>query len=289
PALEKGGLAALKAELKPIDSVKDVATLSAALAKMQQRGWHWPYALRANQDAKDATLMIADVDQAGLGLPERDYYLSKDARMVEIRAQYQKYLETTFTQLGDKAAAAHAKAVLELETSLAEASMPVVDRREPSKLYHRLERQGLKTLAPSLQWDAAFTSIGLKDVTQVNITHPPFFEALEKLAHTVPAETWRAYLTSAVVQETVLALPKALRDTNFAMEKVLTGAQKNLPRWRHCVDATDHELGEALAQPFVAKTFGAEGKADSQAMVKAIEAAFEENLKTLTWMDETTK
>jgi len=289
PALEKGSLAALKAELKVVDSVKDVATLSAALSRLQQRGWYWPYALRANQDAKDATLMIADVDQAGLGLPERDYYLSKDPRMVEIRAQYQKYLETTFTQLGDKAAAAHAKAVLELETALAEASMPVVDRREPSKLYHRLERQGLKTLAPSLQWDAAFTAIDLKDVTQVNITHPPFFQALEKLVHAVPAETWRAYLTSAVVQETVLALPKAFRDTNFAMEKVLTGAQKDLPRWRRCVDVTDHEMGEALAQPFVAKTFGAEGKADTQAMVKAIEAAFEENLKTLTWMDDTTR
>jgi len=289
PALEKGSLAALKAELKLLDSVKDVATLSAAINRLQSRGWYWPFALRANQDAKDATLMIADADQAGLGLPERDYYLSKDARMVDIRAQYQKYLETTFTQLGDKAAAAHAKAVLELETALAEASMPIVDRREPSKLYHRLERQGLKKLAPSLQWDPLFTALNLKDVTQVNISHPPFFEGLEKLVHSVPAETWRAYLTSAVVQETVLALPKAFRDTNFAMVKVLTGAQKDLPRWRHCVDATDHQMGEALAQPFVAKTFGPEGKADTQAMVKAIEAAFEENLKTLTWMDETTR
>jgi putative endopeptidase len=288
-ALEKNGLAALKAELKPIDAVKDVATLSAAIDKLQVRGWHWPFALRASQDAKDATLMIAEADQSGLGLPERDYYLSKDPKMAAVRAQYVKYLETVFGMLGDKAAAPHAKAVLELETALAEASMPIVDRREPTKLYHRLERQGLKQAAPSLQWDQLFDALDLRGVTQVNITHPPFFEGLEKLVHSVPAETWRAYLTSAVVQETVLAQPKAFRDANFAMEQVLTGAKKDLPRWRHCVDATDHMIGEALAQPFVAKTFGPGGKADTQAMVKAIETSFEANLKTLTWMDETTR
>src|SRR5678810_763012 len=128
-------------------------------------------------------------DQAGLGMPERDYYLSKDERMQSIRQRYLGYLTTNFTMLGDPAAADHARAVLQLETQMAEASMPVVDRRDPQKVYHRLERQGLRTLAPSFAWDPLFTSMSLKDVTAVNVVHPPFFEALEKLAHTVPAET----------------------------------------------------------------------------------------------------
>src|SRR5262249_30826380 len=162
-----------------------------------------------------------------------------------------------------------------------EASMPVVDRRDPQKVYHRLERQGLRTLARSFAWDPLFTSLNLKDVTAVNIVYPPFFEGLEKLAHTVPAGTWRAYLTQAWRRETVVALPKAFRDANFNFEQALTGAEKDLPRWRHCVDTTDAELGEALAVPFVEKTFGPEGKAQTQAMVKAIEASFEENLKTI--------
>ncbi|HEY8211491.1 MAG TPA: M13 family metallopeptidase [Myxococcaceae bacterium] len=289
PALEKNGLSALKAELKSLDSVKDQATLAAAIQRLQVRGWSWPFSFRAGQDAKDATLMIVEADQAGLGLPERDYYFSKDERMQEIRQRYLGYLTTTLTMVGDAQAADHARSVLQLETALAEASMPVVDRRDPQKLYHRLERQGLKTLAPSLAWDPLFTALQIKDVTAVNIVHPPFFEAVEKLSRTTPPEAWRAYLTVAVVRETNLALPKAFRDAHFNFEKVLTGAQKDLPRWRRCVDLTDAELGEALAVPFVEKTFGAEGKADTQAMVKAIEAAFEENLKTLTWMDETTR
>ncbi len=289
PALEKA-LPALKAELKLLDQVKDVTSLAAAIARVQARGWDWPFSLEARQDAKDATLMLAEVDQAGLGLPERDYYFSADARMEEIRKQYLAYLEAVFALLGDKAGApARAKAVMELEKALAQASMPVVDRRDPQKLVHRIERQGLKGINPAIGWDALFTSLRLKEQQAVNVTHPPFFEALEGLMRSTPPETWRAYLTAVTVRETALALPRAFRDADFAFQRALTGARKELPRWRRCVDATDAELGEALAVPFVNKTFGAEGKAQTQAMVKAIETAFEENLKTLSWMDEPTR
>jgi len=289
PALEKA-LPALKAELKALDAVKDPASLSAAIVRIQSRGWRWPFSLTAAQDARDATQMIAEADQAGLGLPERDYYLSADQKMQDIRKQYLGYLETLFTLLGDKARAqARARAVLELETALAQASMPILDRREPEKMVHRIERQGLKGINPTLGWDGLFAALQIKDQTAVNVTHPPFFEGLEKLMRSTPPETWRSYLAVVVVRESVLALPKAFRDADFAFNRVLTGAKEDQPRWRRCVELTDYELGEALAVPFVNQTFGAEGKAQTQAMVKAIETSFEENLRTLAWMDDPTR
>ncbi|HVE85354.1 MAG TPA: M13 family metallopeptidase, partial [Myxococcales bacterium] len=288
PALEKS-LPALKAELKQLEAIKDPATLSAAITRLQTRGWAWPFAFGPKQDAVDATQMIAEVDQAGLGLPDREYYLSTAPKMEEMRKQYVSHLEAVFALLGDKAGPARAKAVMELETALAQASQPIVDRRDPHKVYHRVEREGLRKLVPSFAWDPFFAAVGLKDVTAVNATHPPFLEGLEKLFHATPPETWRAYLTAAVVRESAQALPKAFRDEDFAFTSKLTGAKADLPRWRRCVELTDRALGEALAVPFVNKTFGPDGKAQTQAMVRAIEAEFEINLGSLAWMDEPTK
>lgn len=291
PALERS-VPALQAELKKLDPVKDARTLSAAVAALQAQGAAWPFELGAVQDSRDATVTIAQVDQGGLGLPERDYYLSSSERMKGIRAAYLEYLRTLFRLTGDaEATAAHkAEAVMALETRLARASLPIVDRRDPNKVYHRLDREGLEKAAPSFDWKGLFSTLKLESAQAVNVTHPPFLEELERTIHEVPMDTWRAYLASALVRTAIPALPAAFQKADFQFSsKALTGAAADVPRWRRCVQLTDDMLGEALAVPFVDQTFGPEGKATTQRMVREIEGAFEESLGTLAWMDEPTR
>jgi endothelin-converting enzyme/putative endopeptidase len=282
----------LKEELAALDRVKDARTLSAAVVSIQALGAGWPFELGAVQDSRDATRVIAQVDQGGIGLPERDYYLSGSERMKSIRTSYLDYLKTLFRLLGDAeaVAAGKAEAVMALETRLATASLPIVDRRDPNKVYHPVDGEGLEKAAPSFDWAALFSALQLDGSRTINVTHPPFLEGLEAAIREVPMDAWRAYLALALVRTAIPALPAAFQQADFQFtSKAITGAPADVPRWRKCVQHTDRYLGEALAVPFVDRTFGPEGKATTQRMVREIEAAFEESLRTLRWMDEPTR
>ncbi len=282
----------LKAELARIARLSNKKTLAQETARLQRTGARPLFIFDSIQDAKDATLVIGEFGQGGLGLPDRDYYLSEDPKMQGIRTAYRAHVKAVFMLLGDSASVADKKAgeVLAFETRLAKASLDRVSRRDPDKTYHRVERTGLKKLAPAFDWDVFLARVGAPGVTTITVEHEPFFAEVSAMTVQVPLSVWRTYLAWRVVSSSVEALPKRFQDERFAFVSTnLSGAKEDLPRWKKCVAATDRAFGEALGAAYVEATFGKEGKQVTRELVTLIEQSFETNLAALGWMDDATK
>jgi predicted metalloendopeptidase len=290
---ESASLQALKGVLARIDTVKDPKSLAQVTASLQAAGADALFDFASMQDYRDATQVIGAADQGGLGLPDRDYYLTDDARSKEIRALYVGHVERMLALAGatPKAAKAGAKTVMELETQLAKVSQTRTERRDPANIYHRLDRAGLASLAPKFAWNDYFATLGAADVQPVNVLAPAFFEkGLNAVVAKTPYPALRTYLRWQAIHAAAPTLGKAFVDEDFRFRSAaLTGEKQLLPRWKRCVDATDVALGQALARPFVARTFGAEGKQTAEQLIRGIEAAFGANLEGLAWMDEPTR
>jgi len=274
-------------------SVKTSADVPRAVGQMHKAGMAPLLGFGSDNDLKDSTQVIGVLDQGGLGLPDREYYLASEGKKKEVREAYVAHVGRVFRLLGrkDEGADAASANVLALETRLAQASMDRVARRDPKNRDHRLELVGLQKEAPGFDWATLLREMGAAKVTAINVTHVPFAKELEALVKD-PAITpahWNDYLALKVVDGVFEALPKQYRGEYFTLAQVLTGAKAELPRWKKCVRAADQQLGEALAVAYVEKTFGEDGKKTTQEMVRAVEAAFENNLEKLPWMDADTK
>jgi endothelin-converting enzyme/putative endopeptidase len=288
----ENALPELRTALRKIDRVTTSAQVATELAALHNAGARALFNYGSTQDFKDATQVIGGVDQGGLGLPDREYYLSDAPKMKEIREAYRAYVAQMFGLLGDTPAVAAKKAdqVLDIETRLAKASLDRVSRRDPNKIYHRTDLKGLVHTAPGFDWTRYFASVGTPGVQALNVEYPAFASEVGQVVRKTPRAQLKTYLAWRLVSSQVLALPKQFADAEFAFQsKYLTGAKEDLPRWKKCVNATDRGLGEALAVPYIEETFGADGKQVTKSMVSQIEQAFDANLDTLAWMDAATK
>lgn len=289
---QKASVDTLHRELEAIAKVEPGEPLARKVAELQAKGVDAFFGFGSTQDYRDVTQVIGVVDQGGLGLPDRDYYLRDDAKSAEIRENYVAHIARMFALAGTPAEAAkkNAQTVMALETALAQASMARVDRRDPYKIYNRLERDGLEGLAPTFAWDTFFATLDQSDLQKINVTAPDFFRGFDELLKTQDIDAIRTYLQWHLLDASAPALSEPFVQENFAFRsKNLTGEEQILPRWKRCVDATDRVLGEALARPYVALTFGEDGKKQAQELVHGIEGAFEANLARIDWMDDATK
>lgn len=289
--IEQAGLTPIKPLLdkaKRIKTPKDITLLVAELHKQQL----YPlFDISASQDFKDASRMIAHLDQNGLGLPDRDYYLRDDESSKALRKRYEEHVRKMFELAGMKPKQAGEAAidVLAIETDLAKASKTRVERRDPVGLYNKVDREGLPKLAGDFDWDAYFQTLGFSDIRDVSVTAPAFFERMGKMLGEVKAPAWRNYFQWQILHATAPLLPKAFVEENFAFESALTGAKALPERWKRCVASTDRALGELLAQPFVKQTFPGHAKEAVEAMVHEIGRVFSGELDGLDWMDEGTR
>ena len=289
---ETASLQALEDELRQIDAVKDARGLARRVAYLQARGARAFFGFGSQQDFKDATQVIGGADQGGLGLPDRDYYLKDDPRMKDLRALYQDHVAQMLVLAGEQEGAAkkQAQVVMSVETALAKASMDKVERRDPNKIYHRLDRAGLKKAAPHFAWDAYFEELGVPSVQAINVLVPDFFSGMDKLiAQRGKLGETKTYLRWKMLEASGNALGKGFVEERFRLTKALTGARTILPRWKRCVQMTDRALGEALGRSFVTTTIGDEGKRIAKEVVEGIEGAFERNLSQVDWMDGTAR
>ncbi len=289
--IEKRGASDLKPELARIDAVHDEKTLVLELASLHSIGIDAVFGFDSEVDAKDAERMIAGVSQAGLGLPERDYYFRDDQRTKDIRAEYERHVARTFELFGETPVAAKADAatVMNVETELASASMPNVELRDPQKVYHLVNLDGLKQLAPGIAWDGYLAATGFPGIITINVAQPEFVKKFDAMTKTVRSADWRAYLRWHLAHSASPLLSPKFVDEWFHFRKVLTGTKTLLPRWKRCVRFTDQLLGEALAQPFVKEHLGEEGKRTAEQMVAGIEASMHADIGALPWMDDPTR
>ena len=281
----------LRQEFARIDAITNRESLARTVAALHLRGVTALFAFRAQQDLRDATEMIGAADQGGLGLPERDYYLKRDAKSVELRRRYGEHVGHMLELAGEshRAAAKHARTVMRIETALARGSMPVVERRDPYKVYHRIDREGLGREAPVFPWNVYFVELGYPGITAINVAVPGFFAQLNQVLATTRIADLRTYLRWQLLHASARALGSRFVDEDFRFTAVLTGTERLLPRWKRCVGATDQVLGEALGKPFVRKTFALADRARARTMIEAIERSFDANLAGLSWMDAETR
>jgi predicted metalloendopeptidase len=290
--IEAEGLKPLAAEFARIAKVNDSKALQEEIAHLHSIGITALFASDSTQDFKNSAEVTAEVFQAGLGLPDRDYYTKTDDKSKQTREQYLKHVAKMFELLGDEGtrAAAEAQLVMGLETKLAAASLTKVELRDPQKLYHRMSVAQMHDLAPAFDWPAYWQGIGLTQKTDVNVATPDFFKAMNQQLGSVAMADWQTYLRWHLVNASASGLSAKFVDEDFDFKgRILTGSTENLPRWKRCVRATDNALGEALGEVYVKKAFPPAAKARALEMVRNLEVALKDDLGTLSWMEDATR
>ncbi len=290
--IEAKGLAPLAPELDRIAALTGADALPALLAHEHQNGVRAFFAFRSTEDNTDATKVIAEIDQAGLGLPDRDYYLRTDQPSVETRNAYRRHVGNMFRLLGEEAAAAdtNAASVLAIETDLAKASLERVKRRDPKNLDHKLSRAELVGVAPHFAWDDYLAAVGQSAIDQLNVAWPDFLKGFDGVLAGYDVPAVKAYLRWHLVSRAALWLPRGFVAERFAFQgRVLTGAQEDQPRWKRCVQQTNWLIGEDLGRAYVAAAFSPNTKAETVAMIRSIEAAYADDIASLDWMTAETK
>jgi endothelin-converting enzyme/putative endopeptidase len=292
--VEARGLRDLKAEWARLDAVSEPGALAAAVARLHLGGVPALFGFGQVQDAKDATQVIGQVEQGGLTLPDRDYYLKDDARTAEIRDLYAKHLRKMLALAGLPEAEAdrEASAVQRIETALAETHWTQVELRDPQRTYNRVDLDGLEKLAPRFPWRGFLADLGIPGVAAITVTTPKFVEQVGRLLGTVRPEDWRAYLRWHLLEAMAgdRALPRAFVAEKFAFSSAaFTGQKEMMARWKKCVGAVDDALGDALGRVYVARFFGAGARERTAGLVGEIEKAMAESLRAVPWMDAATR
>jgi putative endopeptidase len=292
-AVERAGAGPLAADLARIAGLRSRRQLAALLGGLQAgAGGDLLFALGSEQDSRAADRVIAGLYAGGLGLPEREYYLSDEPRMREARERYRGYLARLLELTGDgpEAAGAAAQRVLALEAALARATLSPVERRDPYRLYHRMTRAQLQALVPSFDWAAYLRAARAPDVQRLNVAEPAFFLEVEARLAEEPPGTWRDYLRAHLADARAPYLSRAFRRASFEFhDAYLGGVREEPPRWKICVAWADRDLGEALGQLFVARAFPAEAQAQVLDLTRRVEAAMAQRLRESSWMGEATR
>jgi putative endopeptidase len=291
PSIEKAGVTPLKPHLDAIAQVKDVKSAQRAVMALHADRVFPFFGPQQLQDFADATQVIAGLDQAGLGLPDRKYYLEDAGNMKAVRAAYAEHLGRMFALLGrsPKDAKAAVADVLRIENALAKIQQDEVVRRDPHNVYHRIDRKGLEQQAPDFPWGDYLEALGIPEVTAITVHDPAYYPGVTKLMAQEKPAAIRNYLTWMLVHEAAEDLSKAFVDEDFKLHQALTGIKALPPRWRRCVDRTDDDLGQLLAQPYVAARFAGDSKQRATELTKSVLAAMNVSLDSLSWMDAPTR
>jgi endothelin-converting enzyme/putative endopeptidase len=290
--IETKGTAPLTAELARLNGVSTRVDVIRQIAAMHQSGRPALFAFYGQPDMHDSNATIANIDQGGLTLPDRDYYIKDDAKSVETRQKYLEHVQKMFELAGDKpeVGAAEAKTVLAVETGLAKASMDRTLRRDPKTRDHKMTAAEITAAAPNFDLAAYFASNGSPKFNAINVGNPEFFKQVNSQLDAVPVADWKTYLRWKIINSQAPTLTAAFVQEDFLFNgKFMSGQQEMEPRWKRCVKTTDQMLGMALGQLYVDRTFGAAGKERTLKMVKAIESAMQQDINQLTWMSDTTK
>jgi endothelin-converting enzyme/putative endopeptidase len=294
-AIERLGIAPIAAQLDQIDGLRSKDQLAAVLAKLGAVGINGIFGFFSNADVMDASRNIANIDQGGISLPDRDYYIKTDAASVDIRTKFQQHVARVFGLLAKARNAqwdsnARAAAVLKFETALAQNSMDRVTRRNPDARNHPMTVKDLPGLTPEFQWTVFFSGETAPVFEKVNVGNPEYFRKLGDLLNQTSLDDVKTYLTWRALLDSARAMPKAFVDENFDFfGRTLTGAKEIQPRWKRCVEEADSALGEALGQKYVEVAFSGPAKAGALELVHEIESSMEQDIKTAPWMTEATK
>ncbi|GLQ87498.1 M13 family metallopeptidase [Dyella flagellata] len=299
-AIEQHGLSPLKAELDGIDAIKtrdDLARvlggeLRADVDPVNATHFHTEhlFGLFVAQGLEDPAHNMPYLLQGGLAMPSRDYYLSQDAEMAEARTKYLAYVTALLKLAATTDAQAQAKAIMGLETRIAQAQESLLDSEDIHKANQVWTLANFAQKAPGLNWKIYFNAAKLGDQQRFGVWQPAGTTGLAALVASEPIDTWKALLRYHAIDKAAPLLPKAYAQLHFDFYgTTLRGTPKQAERWKRAVDATSGDLGDAVGQVYVKRYFPASSKTKVQAMVKSLIATFDERLDTLAWMTPATR
>jgi putative endopeptidase len=289
-AAERGGAQPIAAELDRISRIQTRQDLIATLIALRRAGMNVPFASVSTQHAKDSRRVILDVSQAGLGMPDRDYYTKTDSSSRDIRAAYRTHVAAILQLSGLDATSADAAAsrVLALETTLANAQMTRLELRDPQAMDHFVPVAAADAMTPGFAWAPFLRGIGVR-ADSLNVSQPAFFATLARELQQRPLDDWKDYLRFHVANNASPWLSAAFARQNFAFSSKLSGAREMQPRWRRCLNMADGYLGDALGREYVKVAFTPEAKATMNAMIDNLLTVFRTRVQTLSWMSPETR
>jgi putative endopeptidase len=288
-ALESAGLAPLQGELQQIDALRSKPDVVAYIGHAQQIGVYAGLAWSPEVDARNTKAYIGYLSQAGLSLPDRDYYLKTDQRYVEYRKALVSYIVSVLGAAGDTAPQATAARILSIETQLARVQWSKVQNRDPVRIYNKMTLAEVAQLAPQIDWPALLQSAGAPAEAFV-VMQPSYIAALGKLVASISVADWKSYLRYRLIDDNAALLGARFDTPHFELyERTLQGVQQPLPRWKRAIQLIDGTMGEATGRLYVAQHFGAPARQRVRQLVANLLAAFRESIDQLEWMSPATR
>ena len=289
-AINKRGHEPIKPVLTRIDAVTDVPSLLKLVVEEQKVGDVSIIGFYVAPDDKKSTVNIALFYQAGIGLPERDYYFKTDSSTLNIQKAYKKYLSTLFELTGTDAATAEKNATVAygIEKQLAAAHRTNTELRDVKANYNKLAVAALSKKHPNLGWTTLLNDLGAK-VDSVNVGQPAYYDKLNTVLKSVSISDWKIYLKAHALTNYSNFLSQPFVNASFEYTKSLTGQAVKKPRAEEMVQAVDASLGHALAQLYVKKYFPEDAKKRMAVLVDNLKKAFEARITRLDWMSDSTK
>lgn len=291
-AINNQGIAPLQEDLDKINNVSNINELNSTISHLHTFRVFPLFNMYVSPDRKNTSQTILYIGQGGLGLPDRDYYLSDDDRSKVIRKEYLEHLAENFALLGSNVEKSEelASLVMQFETRLAKVTQTRLERRNPNKTYNKVMLQEMQLLCPSIDWNAYFNQIDIETPADFVIDNPIFYVELGKMMVDTPIEIWKAYLTWNLVNRFSPYLSSPFVDLQFKFYgNKLSGNETNKPRWERVTGAANITIGEIVGQVFVEEKFPAEAKQRMLELVGNLKAAFKQRISQVEWMTEATK
>ena len=288
------GSSPLDNDLRAIDQVTDKKQLGELLGRLIEHtdSANFFFGLGSQQDAEQSTTMIGAIFAGGLGLPDREYYFEPGENQESIRKAYREHVVAMFKLLGESVeqATQSAEIVWRIESALAGATLTILEKRDPRKVYHRYTLDELVALSPGINWHSLFRQTALEAEPWLNITQPDFMREAEATIGRESLPALQTYLKWGLLNTRAELLAKPFRDQDFAFYGTrLRGVTEQPPRWRTCVGKVDSQLGEALGREFVERNFPPALREDALRMSLQIQEAMSERLNSIAWMSPETR
>ncbi|MAD52583.1 M13 family metallopeptidase [Idiomarina sp. UBA3162] len=288
--LNELGAKPIQSDLESINAIDSYESVAEYFAHMSRMSTSIPFGFYVYPDAKDPQTNAMYVSQSGLGLPDREYYLSDEDKFKEFRTAYVEYISDVMEMAGVDNAEAAAERVLELETKLAEAQWTRVESRNADKTYNKMTASEVDELLGSFDFSRYLSAANLSDVDNMVIRQPSYFEKLGEMFTDVDLQTWKDYLSFKVINDAASILSEDFSNRRFAFYgTTLRGIPEQEPRWKRGVDATNSVLGEVLGQVYVKEYFPPEAKEKMEGLIENLRAAYADSIQGLDWMTDETK
>lgn len=290
PLINTLGLNPLRGDLARIEQVRSHSQLPTLWGELQRYRFGTPVAVYVGQDQRQSDQYITGASQAGLGLPDRDYYLKDDEKSLELLAKYRNFIQTIWQLAGFEQPEQAAEHIIAIETQLAQLQWSRIQNRDRDATYNKVTIAGLQELAPGFNWAEFLDAAELGKVGELVVRQPSYFTGFAKLQAEVPVEQWKTYLTFHLLRSNASNLSEPFVQASFDFYgKTLSGLQEQRTREQRAVNVVDGSLGFMVGKQYVDRYFKPEAKERMDHLIENLRAAFKDAINDLEWMSAETK